>query len=136
MYKNSQLRKMNQTTINMQPEKIKTVPLLATSEPEAAVSNFLIWSILNNICCICTCGLTLICSIPALVFSINVDSGQKQGNKEMAKRNSILAFIMNTTTVVSITIIFIVSFIFWVYVVYYSAKGVEWFCDLPLNWTC
>ncbi len=122
----------------MQPKKITEAPLLSANECDEIepVNNFLIWSIINNVCCICTCGLTLICSIPALVFSLNVDTERKRRKNGAAKRNSVLAFLMNTATLVSIFILITISIIFWIYIVYYSAKGVEWFCDLPLNWTC
>lgn len=127
---------MEPTTINMQPERVTLQPLTSQTDPDKSTQTFLIWSILNNICCFFTCGFTLCCSIPALVFSMNTDSGVKRCDKKMAKRNSLLAFTMNITTSVSILIILIVSIIFWVYIVYFSAKGVQWFCELPLNWSC
>lgn len=124
------------TTIEIaQPEKVEK-PLLESSAEETKAQSFLVWSILGNICCLFTCGLTLCCSIPALVFSLNVNSGVKRNDKKCIKRNSVLAFFANIITATSILLIFIVSLVFWIYIVYFSAKGVEWFCELPLNWTC
>lgn len=127
-----------ETTISMQPEKVKNQDSLL-GECDVSLKEtqtFLIWSIINNFCCFFTCGLTLCCSLPALVFSLNVKSAVKRNNKNATKRNSLLAFLFNITTGVSILAFFVSTLVLFIYAVYFTTMGVQWFCDLPLNWTC
>ncbi len=75
-------------------------------------SSFIIWSIIGNLLCWSACGVSLLCSIPALVFSLYTRYWFKHDNKIKAKRYSLIAYILNILTCIVLILAFSVFYIF------------------------
>lgn len=73
--------------------------------------SFLIWSVIGNSLCWTACGVTLLCSIPALVFSLCTRSSLPH-DKTRAKRCSSLAYVFNIITFIFLILIFSIFYIF------------------------
>jgi hypothetical protein len=79
-----------------------------TSQP----STFLLWSIFGNLFCWSSCGLTLFCSCPALVFSLLVRSHGKNDDMRRANRFSRSAYIFNMLTAIFLVLAFSLFYVF------------------------
>ncbi len=127
------------STIIYPPERNEATTqnkLLDESEQQSAPRDYMVWSVIGNVCCMCTCMFTLLCSIPALIFSLNTKENVKIGDFSKAKKNSLFSFLCNSLTALTIILFCILSIVLIVYILMLGASGVKWFCELPLNFTC
>ncbi len=73
---------------------------------------FIEWSILNTICCLCTGAIVLICSLPALCFSIKTRELNQLRLYNEARKASVYARNCNLFATFIIIYIFILALIF------------------------
>jgi hypothetical protein len=79
-------------------------------EEEKLIETYMIWSIMNNLLCICSGVLILACSVPALIFSMKTDDYIKMGNFSEARLNSKYAFGFNAAGTTFLFLILLVVF--------------------------
>ena len=127
------------STIVCPPERLDSEnqrSLLDEKGSSQAPNSYMLLSVLANVCCLFSCMASLVCSLPALVFSLNTRESIKIGDLQKAKKTSALALVFNFLTGLFIILVFVITIVVIIYVVLVGASAVEWFCNIPLNFTC
>lgn len=97
-----------QTKIELADENDNGASTMYSNSP----NTFLLWSIFSNLFCWSSCGLTLFCSCPALVFSFLTRSHVKHDDLRRASRFSQSAYIFNILTAIFLILAFSLFYIF------------------------
>ena len=82
-------------------------------EEENQIETYMIWSVMNNLLCICSGVLILACSIPALIFSMKTDDYIRMGYYSEARLNSKYAFRFNAAGTFFLFLILFLVFYFY-----------------------
>lgn len=97
-----------QTKIELVDEDVDGRSTTYTQSP----NTFLLWSIFSNLFCWSSCGLTLFCSCPALIFSCLARSHVMHDDLRRAGRFSQSAYIFNILTATFLILAFSIFYIF------------------------
>lgn len=104
----SQQEESRQTKIELVDEDVNDSSTTYTQPP----NTFLVWSLFSNLFCWSSCGLTLFCSCPALIFSCLARSHVKHDDLRRAGRFSQSAYIFNILTAIFLILAFSLFYIF------------------------